>query len=79
MAKKNPAQGDQDAEQAFATAAGTLRTYADLLDDYTRADGSNQQLIAGQLHLTAPTTVDAVKTISKYVEAAHGRPPAETT
>ena len=79
MANKNPAHGDQDAEQAFATAAGTLRSYADLLDEYTKADGRDQQLIAGQLHLTAPTTIDAVKTISKYVEAAHGRPPAETT
>ena len=78
MANKNPTQGEQDAEQAFATAAGTLRSYADLLDEYTNADGRDQQLIAGQLHLTAPTTIDAVKTISKYVEAAHGQPPPET-
>ncbi|MCY4508766.1 MAG: hypothetical protein OXG35_17690 [Acidobacteria bacterium] len=77
MPRKSPDQAEQDAERAFSTAAGALRKFADLLDDYTKADGAEQQQIAGQLHLTAPTTVDAVKTISKYVEATHGQPAAE--
>ena len=72
MAKKN-AETEQSVEDAFNDQSTALRAFADLLDAYPdTTDPDEQKRIAGELHLTAPKTAEAVKKIAKYLEETHG-------
>ena len=71
MPNKNESP-DNTPDDAFAEQSAGLRTFADLLDEYPDANDTEQKRIAGELHLTAPRTADAVKQISKYLEKTHG-------